>query len=91
MGAFGQPVSSAGRTRRANTRPSPHLLLCDLHVQDDVVDEVGQGFLHRALELVVLKQRVDKVKDAEDQVLKAQDFACRGRHHRHSDGQSSGV
>lgn len=85
-GSIWQTVSSGSRmharTRRrrqselTRARPRPHLLLCDLHVQDDVVDEFRQGFLHRALELVVLQQRVDKVKDAEHQVLKAQDFTC---------------
>lgn len=51
-----------------------HLVLSDLHVQDDVVDELGQGFLHCALELVVLQQRVDKLKDAEHEILKTQNL-----------------
>ena len=49
----------------------PHLVLCDLHVEDDVVDELGQGLLHRALELAVVQQRVDELKDTEHQILKA--------------------
>lgn len=53
----------------------PHLVLCDLHVQDDVVDELWQSFPHCALELVVLQKRVDKLKDAEHQILKAQNFS----------------
>lgn len=55
----------------------PHLVLGDLHVQDDVVDEFGQGFLHCALKLVVLQQRVDKLKDAEHQILETQNLACK--------------
>lgn len=46
-----------------------HLVLSDLHVQDDVVDELRQGFLHRALEFVVLQQRVDELEYAEYQIL----------------------
>lgn len=57
-------------------RAAAHLVLCDLHVQDDVVNELGQGFLHRRLELVVLQQRVNKLKDAEHQILKAQNLSC---------------
>ena len=49
-----------------------HLVLRDLHVEDDVVDELGQRFLHRALELAVVQQCVDKLKDTEHQILKAQ-------------------
>lgn len=55
----------------------PHLVLSDLHVQDDVVDELGQGFLHCALELVVLQQRVNELKDAEHQILKTQNLTCK--------------
>lgn len=54
-----------------------HLVLCDLHVQDDVVNELRQGFLHRRLELVVLQQRVDKLEDTEHQILKTQNFTCK--------------
>lgn len=54
-----------------------HLVLGDLHVQDDVVNELRQGFLHRRLELVVLQQRVDKLKDTEHQILKPQNFTCK--------------
>ena len=54
----------------------PHLLLGDLHVEDDVVDELGQGLLHRALKSAVLQQRVDKLKDTEHQVLKTQHLPC---------------
>lgn len=64
-------VCTLGQQRQPTRRKAPsHLVLSDLHVQDDVVDEFGQGFLHRALELVVLQQRVDKLEDAEDQILK---------------------
>lgn len=54
-----------------------HLVLCDLHVQNDVVDELRQGFLHRGLELVVFQQRVDKLEDTEHQILKPQNFTCK--------------
>lgn len=52
----------------------PHLILRDLHVEDDVVNEFRQGFLHCALELVVLQQCVDKLKDAEHQIFKTQNL-----------------
>lgn len=54
-----------------------HLVLSDLHVQDDVIDEFRQRLPHRALQLVVLQQRVDKLKDAEHQILKAQNLTCK--------------
>lgn len=54
-----------------------HLVLSDLHVQDDVIDEFRQRLPHRALKLVVLQQRVDKLKDAEHQILKAQNLTCK--------------
>lgn len=54
-----------------------HLVLRDLHVEDDVVNELGQGFLHCRLELVVLQQRVNKLKDAEHQILKPQNLTCK--------------
>lgn len=63
--------------RPRSPAPGAHLLLGDLHVQQDVVDELRQGFSDRAFELAVLQQRVDKLENAEDEVFKAQDFACR--------------
>lgn len=64
------------RLRPAQAGPA-HLLLRDLHVEDDVIHQLRQGFPHSALELAVFQQRVDKLENAEDQVLEAQDLACR--------------
>lgn len=57
------------------TRPT-NLILRDLHVEDDVIYELWKSFLHSALELLVLQQCVDKLEDAEDEVLKAKDLTC---------------
>lgn len=54
----------------------PHLVFSDLHVQDDVVDELRQRLLHCALELVVFQQSVNKLENAEDEIFKTQNFAC---------------
>lgn len=51
-----------------------NLILRDLHVEDDVVYELWKCFLHCALELLVLQQSVDKLKNAEDEILKAKNL-----------------
>lgn len=66
-----------------------HLVLSDLHVQDDVVDELRQSFLHCTLELIVLQQRVDKLEDAEDQILKTQHFTCKNNPPENKDLQAA--
>lgn len=55
-----------------------YLIFCDLHVQDDIVDEFREGFFDRALKLVVVQKRVDEFEDAEDQIFKAKNFSCTG-------------
>ena len=72
-------ITSQPATSTTRVGVLPHLVLCDLHVQDDVVDEFGQSLLHCALELVVLQQRVDKLEDAEHQILKTQNFTCKSK------------
>ena len=57
-----------------HTHKHTHLVLCDLHVEYDIVDELRQGLLHGALELIVLQERVHKLKDTKHQVLKAQNL-----------------
>ena len=42
-----------------------HLLLCDLHVKEDVVDQLWQSLLHCALKFVVFQQGMNKFKYAE--------------------------
>lgn len=51
-----------------------HLLLCDLHVKQDVIDQVWQSLLHGALKFVVFQQGMNKLKYAEHQIFKAQNF-----------------
>lgn len=56
-----------------------YLILCDLHIQDNVIDEFRKSLPYCALKLIVIQQRVYEFKDTEDQVLKAKDFSCAER------------
>lgn len=51
-----------------------HLLLCNLHVKNDVVDQLRQSFFHCAFKFVVFQQGMNKFKYAEHKVFKAQYF-----------------
>jgi hypothetical protein len=59
-----------------------YLILSDLHVDNDVVDQFRQSPLHCALELAVLQQRVDELKDTKHQVLKAQNLTWEKNAHK---------
>ena len=62
---------------RAGSLRGRYLLLGDLHVEDDVVDQLRQGLLDSAFEFAVFQESVDKLKNAKDEVFKAQDFTYR--------------
>ena len=54
-----------------------YLLLGDLHVQDEIVNQLRQGLLDSAFEFAIFQESMDKFKNAKDEIFKAQDFAYR--------------
>lgn len=42
--------------------------------EDDVVNQLRQGLLDSAFEFAIFQESVDKLKNAKDEVFKAQDF-----------------
>lgn len=64
----------------AETENKAYLILCNLHIEDNVIDEFRKSFPNCALKFIVIQQCVHKFKDTEDQVLKAKDFSCTEGH-----------
>lgn len=54
-----------------------YLLLSDLHIQDYIVNQLRQGFLNSAFEFAIFQESMDKLKNAKDEIFKAQDFTYR--------------
>lgn len=78
LGLTGAPLSGSETPHSGSAAPPRrYLLLSDLHVQNNVVDQLGQGLLDGAFEFAVFQESVDKLKNAEDEVFKAQDFTYR--------------
>lgn len=54
-----------------------YLLLRDLHVQDNIVNQLRQGFLNSAFEFAVFQKSMDKFENAKDEIFEAQHFTYR--------------
>ena len=59
-----------------NKQKRTYLILCHLHVDDYVVDDLVHRFLDGAAKLARVDHGVNKLKCAEDQVLKTHHLAC---------------